>query len=440
LFPSDKSSTATALLKKLREVGIEGFRAKPTAVALGNREESCDSSKLDMAALKENKKEGVLQVIGAPFHQEDWSYYFFSLAEGILQWKQTKKTKDFTGSLDVLRSGVQFILSSENVILIQFPPDFRFSLEFESAGVLNEWFPPKLRTAMPFEESDLSDPDSLMTGSPMPSRPTSTPQLEKPSPSSTRPVSLAIHGESSRLAYLDEPENRSIADVLIEGYVFKKFKNGSSGSKRHVYCSNDLTKIAWATPGDKKSIHGFFKTSEITGIETGSGKSKMRLFIVSPERSLELEAPDTVVLAEWVKAVRLLMELGGIEREEEALRTASPESTRYFEKIRNTYKLALVKGEMFKIVTRGSSSTTKHVYFTPDMQNLAWKELDENKVLGAIPVSEIFQVISEKSKSDNKLTIVAKKKYMSLEAKDSEAKHNFINSFSYWTSGFHIDR
>jgi hypothetical protein len=305
------------------------------------------------------------------------------------------------------------------------------TMEFADNLEIEEWFPTKELSEMlnTIVQTGSASHSSSQVGSQGPSHINTFRSMD------AIPMGLGTHKEepnapSFQVIRIDDPRNRKFVETLTTGAVFKKFKR-TSAIKRIIFCSNDLSKLAWSLPANKKTIQGFIHSRDIFEIETGYGKNKLKIFVVAKSRILELEAEDISTLNDWVRSLRFLVEYTKSDEEEEQRRMQIPELAIFHKKMMETYKLLLVKGEVFNKINR-STSVERTVYCTPALDRLVWKDADGVKIRGEVPLEDIVQVTSEKSKNDNKLCILSKKNVIVLEAKDSETKERFINALSFY--------
>jgi hypothetical protein len=148
---------------------------------------------------------------------------------------------------------------------------------------------------------------------------------------------------------------------LTDGCIFKKFKRGSSAT-RLIWCSSAFDFVVWGDP-DKSLIKGYINTHSIQEVNQGfASKNKNRLYIVSPERTLELEAKDGQQAREWKEKLELLIQLNMSELEQkQALQqstggsagggAASGTSSAFqskFSKARAEYTKLICTGSVFK--------------------------------------------------------------------------------------------
>jgi hypothetical protein len=85
--------------------------------------------------------------------------------------------------------------------------------------------------------------------------------------------------------------------ALAEGCKFIKFKRSNS-AKRLIWCTPLFDYVLWGSE-DKQDVKGFIPTANIQEINQGFGKNKCRLYVVSPGRTLELDARDANNAKDW---------------------------------------------------------------------------------------------------------------------------------------------
>jgi hypothetical protein len=135
--------------------------------------------------------------------------------------------------------------------------------------------------------------------------------------------------------------------ALVEGCVFRKFKRGSS-SKRLIWTSGNFDFVVWGEE-DKSLMKGYINTHDIQEINQGFAlKNKNRLYIVSPERTLELEAKDGLQAKEWKEMLELLIQLNMSELEQKKLLQSGAGGAAF------QAKFGKAKAEYTKLVSTGS--------------------------------------------------------------------------------------
>lgn len=135
--------------------------------------------------------------------------------------------------------------------------------------------------------------------------------------------------------------------ALVEGCVFKKFKRGSS-SKRLIWTSTNFDFVVWGEE-DKSLVKGYINTHDIQEVNQGFAlKNKNRLYIVSPERTLELEAKDGLQAKEWKEMLELLIQLNMSELEQKRALQTGPGQQAF------QAKFARAKAEYTKLISTGS--------------------------------------------------------------------------------------
>ena len=103
---------------------------------------------------------------------------------------------------------------------------------------------------------------------------------------------------------------------------------------------------------DKSLIKGFINTHTIQEVNQGFMKNKNRLYIVSPERTLELEAKDGVQAKEWKEMLEFLIQLNMSELEaKRTLQTSGTSGQSFqakFNKAKQEYTKLISTGSVFK--------------------------------------------------------------------------------------------
>lgn len=339
---------------------------------------------------------------------------WFTLTCSLLVWKSSKKSPTPEGSIDC--SSADWAIQNVDTKTIMFINDSsktELSLEFEDKDMLDEWFPVDAKMA------NAAVPKSLVQYSSEGALSAYT---------NTHKASVTVGGV---VAMLEDPKNRKSVDILLNGAVFKKYKKNSA-TKRIIFASDDLSKLAWSDVKSQRDIQGFISTREIQQIEPGFGKNKLKIYIVTSSSVIEIEAIDITMFNEWLRALKFLIEFVKCEVQEESKLLKYVDSSNAYQELVDSTKVALKAGEVFRKIGSNNVAAIRHVYCMDDMQNLVWEDIETGKVKGHIPMEDIFQISNEKSKDNNKLIILAKKQMLVLEAKDSVVKENFMEAMNFW--------
>lgn len=190
---------------------------------------------------------------------------------------------------------------------------------------------------------------------------------------------------------------------------------------------------------DKSLIKGYINTHDIQEVNQGfASKNKCRLYIVSPERTLELEAKDTTQAREWKERLELLIQLNMSELEQKQALQQSGAGGQAFQA-----KFARAKAEYTKLICTGSvfkkwpgagklgSFTTRLLWSPPAVDRLQWGDLMNKKVYGFVLLQDIVEV---RAHPDDKLkfTLFAIKRSMELEARNEATREKWIKAMRFF--------
>lgn len=182
-------------------------------------------------------------------------------------------------------------------------------------------------------------------------------------------------------------------------------------------------------------MKGFISTSDIQEINQGFAKNKNRIYIVSPERTLELEAKDATHAQEWKEMLELLIQLNMAELEQKKILQSAKGFDAKFERARADYTKLLSTGSVFK-KSPGHGKvlagfTTRLLWSPPVPDRLQWGDLLTRKVLGFVLLQDIVH-IQEDPIEKTKFTIYAMKRSLDLEARNEATREKWTKAIRFF--------
>jgi len=226
---------------------------------------------------------------------------------------------------------------------------------------------------------------------------------------------------------LEERKDKRFQTLLREGALFKKFQH-NMGQKRMIWATETLDKLLWGDE-QKKEIKGFLKSAAIIEVNRGHDKTKLRIYLVSINRTLELEARDPAMHNEWMSAFKYLTQAA--QKAEERLNELreSEEFVRGIQAKAKKYADFLRAGAVFRKFKRGTSETTRHIWFSANMDRVMWGDVGTHKPKGDILVEDM---VSVKDVGAVRLSIFAIDRELELEAKDEAMKLQWLDALGFW--------
>jgi hypothetical protein len=113
-------------------------------------------------------------------------------------------------------------------------------------------------------------------------------------------------------------QERLYKQLLQQGGEFKKYKYNSA-TKRLIWVTEEMDKLVWGDR-DRTEVRGFLRVSLIRTVESGRGKDRLKIFIHTQPRTLELEARDEYEHSDWLAAFSFLIKFHVRERERDRAR------------------------------------------------------------------------------------------------------------------------
>jgi len=136
----------------------------------------------------------------------------------------------------------------------------------------------------------------------------------------------------------------------------KKYKRGSS-SKRRIFLTELLDFLCWADADNKSVIKGFVRTEEIQELNQGFGANRNRIYVVTKERTLELEAGSTPLANKWRMGLELLMKYQKISEAKRQEILNSAEWKQNVKSYTDEHRNCLITGDVFKKWPTGQKNT-----------------------------------------------------------------------------------
>lgn len=425
------------VLKTRIAIKEEVLNAEPDPSPASN--DGIQTVMIDQEKFIQLEKEGYLSIKLTGAYDDDWVDKFCSVSEGTFAWKSSKKSNTTEHAFDLSTRDIQFTISGMDLVIhIPGVNNIQIVVSFEDAMKREDWFPSreaisnKRINSIDTISRKIDPSGSASEFSKQESDIGSTVSKDFTVPSTDEKIEddLKLSGslQSKLAAIVDNSKSQKYLTMLLAGSVFKKYKQNKT-STRLIYCTRDLSKLVWSMPKNRRTVQGFIRTDDIFEIETGygTGKNRLKLFVVSKHRILELEAKDSQMLHEWVQCLKFMMET---LRERLDTESVHEDGSGSVAKLRKEYREYLQMGDVFRVSKKGSE---KQFYCDDDMSELIWKDIERSRIRGTLPLKEIVEVFSEKSNMDTKLCIVAKKNLLFLEASDKERKEKFIDALQYWT-------
>eukprot|EP01006_Ploeotia_vitrea_P059121 TRINITY_DN71199_c0_g1_i1.p1 TRINITY_DN71199_c0_g1~~TRINITY_DN71199_c0_g1_i1.p1 ORF type:complete len:361 (-),score=193.11 TRINITY_DN71199_c0_g1_i1:40-1122(-) len=242
--------------------------------------------------------------------------------------------------------------------------------------------------------------------------------------STTTIASTSTGGSSGKSA------GRLYESMLTDGAVFKKYKQGKGGQKRLIWCTRDFGRIMWGST-DKSEIKGFIRVGDLMEINkgTGEGKNKFKIFLVTPTRSLELQASDPSMQGEWIHAFQWLIER---HTEDEALFVEKLEKQAFVRELKarqREVKDVLTRGAMFKKFKK-SSCTVRKIVFTKSLDQIQWEDVAKQKIKGFILTDDMLE-LEKDPEVPLRFTITAKERNLTLQAESQETFDQWIDALGF---------
>ena len=222
--------------------------------------------------------------------------------------------------------------------------------------------------------------------------------------------------------------------ALSEGTVFKKYKHGSS-SKRMIWCTPLFDYLVWGSE-DKMDVKGFISTADITEINQGFGKNKCRLYVVSPGRTLELEAKDGDIAKQWKDLFEMLHASSIAELNAKKKLYLRAGMSNWVNQLCEQNSKLLNEGDVFKkwpskVGVQKGSETTRKIWSSSNVDRLQWGDIQTQKVMGFLLMNDVIYV-QEDAQDKLKFTITAQKRSLDLEAKSQWVREKWVRALRFF--------
>jgi hypothetical protein len=103
-------------------------------------------------------------------------------------------------------------------------------------------------------------------------------------------------------------------EQLTDGVVVKKYKKGTS-NRRCIWVSLGFEYLIWGSI-DKENVKGYLATDDINEVNQGYGmKMQNRIYIVSADRTLEIETKTYEQAKNYKVAFEILIQMRAAEKE-----------------------------------------------------------------------------------------------------------------------------
>jgi len=224
---------------------------------------------------------------------------------------------------------------------------------------------------------------------------------------------------------------------LKAGDIFKKYRRGSS-SKRRIFMTELLEYLVWGEPDNKSIIKGFIRTEDIQEINQGFGANRNRIYVVTKERTVELEATTTPLANKWRTGLELLMKYQKISdtKKQEILNSLDWKSN--VKNYHEEHKKMMIEGDVFKKWPTGQKTpftlgkfTCRKLWATSNLDRLNWGETTgKDKVRGCVLLEDMIEICEEPN-DKSKFTIKARGKCLDLEAKSPALREKWVRGIRF---------
>jgi len=224
--------------------------------------------------------------------------------------------------------------------------------------------------------------------------------------------------------------------LLLKGAVFKKYKRGRNVKTRMIWCTPYYDFLLWGDP-DKIHIKGGISTWEITEVNLGEGAGRRNwLYVVSQNRTLELEAKDSHMAKEWQIALQILLKSHYIEFDKARSITRNPQFKNLYIAFRKTHMNLLTKGDVFKKWPARTKSkkirnfTVRKLWMSDNMERLIWGDIYSLRSRGSLFIADVVH-ITEDPDDPLKFCVEAFGRSLDLEAKTNGIREMWIRALRF---------
>jgi hypothetical protein len=223
--------------------------------------------------------------------------------------------------------------------------------------------------------------------------------------------------------------------MLITGDKFQKYKHGK-GKARDIWCTPYLDHVLWGAH-ENEYIKGFLRAADISEVNQGFGKSKCHFFLVTQQRTLELEAKSPEIAAEWVKAFDFLILSQTFEKKKRSeldkilglLPAIASFERVHFDLLKN--------GDVFKKwpgrkkIQKGSFQIRK-IWADPQVTAIHWGEVGSTKSKGDVKLDTAVSVEEDDTdKEQLRFSLITEGRSLDLEAKSTGTRDQWVRALRY---------
>jgi len=222
--------------------------------------------------------------------------------------------------------------------------------------------------------------------------------------------------------------------LLTTGDTFKKYKYNKA-SVRLIWCTPLLDYVLWGEK-DRTRVKGRISTATLTEVKYNEKEKK--IILITPKRTLELEAKSSDHAATWIEAFNFLIRSQQCERQARSELEETEGFKNELTKCRHEHKKILVEGDVFKKwpsrkSVQTGSETIRRLWCDENLQKLFWTQLTTGVQKGFIDLEQIVHVIENtKDPLDLKFTIIGVKRSLDLEAKSSTTRQHWVRALRFF--------
>jgi hypothetical protein len=196
-----------------------------------------------------------------------------------------------------------------------------------------------------------------------------------------------------------------------------------------------MSHVLWGEE-KKNKIKGWIQTCDVSEINAGYAKDEKRLYIVSADRTLEIEAKTVEEAKEFKIAFEILIQSQLAEQEKAAVIADSPAFKTLYSVCRKEHRELLCNGDVFKkwpakSSLRKGSFTCRRLWCSPTVKKLSWGAISTSKEKGFILLSEVVYVM-EDATDKLKFTVHAKGRSLDIEAKSIWIREKWIRALRFF--------
>jgi len=266
------------------------------------------------------------------------------------------------------------------------------------------------------------------------------------SPSAVQPFeSLEKHFLAGRVRSLQIATLSRRLSQLRFGAFFKKFKHATS-QKRWIFLTPNLDYLCWSENESKVEIKGFMDVSTIQEVHADAGFSKKnsnKIYVVAPERTLELEAANQLHAKEWKENIETLIQYNMAELEHKSKLISQPTLQDRLKSVKSEVSKLVCNGGVFrKWPNPGTSklgSFTTRLIWAPNPtaamnsypDRIQWGDIVNRKVMGFVLMQDIV-MIQEDPNEAAKFCVYTLKRTLPLEARNDATRDKWVRAFRFF--------